>query len=112
MSPDEDELPRPKVHHKRVWASVEREAEAVIDDLFAEALRRAPTQQRDWVVLVDGEPHQLARIQAAATRSRVSVTIVMDCIHVLEYLWDAARRLAPGDSHPSEMWVQERAQKV
>ena len=112
MSPAEDELPRPKVHNKRVWASVERAAEAVIEDLFAEALRRDPAQQRDWVVLVDGEPHQLARIQAAAARHQVSVTIVMDFIHVLEYLWDAARSLSPSDAHTSEMWVQERAQKV
>jgi hypothetical protein len=112
MSPAEDELPRPKVHNKRVWASVEREAEAVIADLFEEALRRDPTQQRAWGVLVDGAPHQLARIQAAAARHRVSVTIVMDCIHGLEYLWDAARSLSPGDSPTSEMWVQERAQKV
>jgi len=42
----------------------------------------------------------------------VSVTIVMDFIHVLEYLWDAARSLSPDDAHASEMWVQERAQKV
>jgi hypothetical protein len=112
MSLDEDRLPRPKVHNKRVWASVERDAEAVIEDLFAEALRRDPTQQRDWVVLVDGAPHQLARIQAAAARHRVAVTIVMDFIHVLEYLWDAAHSLAPGDAQTSEMWVQARAQKV
>jgi hypothetical protein len=112
MSPDDDELPRPKVHNKRVWASVEREAEAVIEDLFAEALRRDPTRQRDWVILVDGAPYQLACIQAAAARHRVSVTIVMDFIHVLEYLWDAARSLSPGDAHTSERWVQERVQKV
>lgn len=112
MSPNADEQPRPTVHNKRVWASVAREAEAVIDDLFQEALRRDPTHQRAWVVLVDGEPRQLARIQAAASRYQVSVTIVMDFIHVLEYLWDAARGLEPGDSQTSEVWVQERALKV
>jgi hypothetical protein len=37
MSPEPETLPRPKVEHKRVWARVEREAEAVIDDLFHEA---------------------------------------------------------------------------
>jgi hypothetical protein len=112
MSPEPDEPPRPHIHHKRVWASVEREADAVIDDLFKEALRRDPAQQRAWVVLVDGEPHQLARIQAAAAHHQVSVTIVMDFIHVLEYLWDAARALAAGDAEAAEVWVQERALKV
>jgi hypothetical protein len=112
MSPNNDELPRPKVQNKRVWASVKREAEAVIEDLFAEALRRDPARQRAWVVLVDGAPYQLACIQAAAARQRVSVTIVMDFIHVLEYLWEAGRSLALGDAHMADGWVQERAQKI
>jgi hypothetical protein len=112
MSPGDDEPPRPTVHNKRVWASVAREAEAVIDDLFQEALRRDPTRHRAWVVLVDGEPHQLARIQAAASRHQVAVTIVMDFIHVLEYLWEAARGLYPSDAQTSEAWVQARALKV
>jgi hypothetical protein len=112
MNHEEEVLPRPKVRNKRVWASVARDAEAVIDDLFKEARRRDPTQQRPWVVLVDGEPHQLARIQAAATRHQVSVTIVMDFIHVLEYLWDAARALYPSDAETADAWVRERALKV
>jgi hypothetical protein len=112
ITADDDKAPRPRVHNKRVWASVEREAEAVIDDLFQEALRRDPTQHRPWVVLVDGEPHQLARMRAAARRYQVSVTMVMDCIHVLEYLWDAARALHPGDAETVEVWVQERAVQV
>jgi hypothetical protein len=112
MSPSDDEAPRPKVATKRVGASVEREAEAMIDDLFAEALQRDPTQQRPWVGLVDGEPHQLARGQAAAARYQVSGTIVMDFIHVLPYLWDAARRCSPRESQQAEEWVQERVLKV
>jgi hypothetical protein len=112
MSPEAEAVPRPKVHNKRVWASVKREAEAVIDDLFQEALRRDPAQHRAWVILVDGEPHQLARIHAAAARHQVSVTIVMDFMHVLEYLWEAAHSLAPDHAQTAETWVQERALKV
>jgi hypothetical protein len=113
MNPDHgDELPRPKVENKRVWASVDRDARKVIDELFDEALRRDLTRERQWVVLVDGDPHQLARIQASAACYQVSVTIVMDYIHVLEYLWDAARALYPGDSTAAEAWVQARALQV
>lgn len=112
MTPNDEATPRPTVHHKRVWASVERPAEAVIDALFDEAVRRDPNQDRQWVVLVDGEPYQLACIQAAAARHQVSVTIVMDFIHVLEYLWDAARSLHPRDTTGAEHWVQQQAQKV
>jgi hypothetical protein len=112
MNPDPEELPRPHVQNKRGWASGERDAKDVIDELFEEALRRDPQQDRQWVVVVDGEPHQLARIQAAARRHEVSVTIVVDFIHGLEYLWDAARGLYPGDAAAAEAWVQARALKV
>jgi hypothetical protein len=113
LNPDDDEERlRPKVVNKRVWASVERESQTVTDELFAEALRRDPTRERQWVVLVDGDRHQVARIQAAAARYQVSVTIVIDLIHVLEYLWDAARALAPGDATAAEVWVQTHALKV
>jgi hypothetical protein len=112
MSPPEETGPRPPVDHKRVWASVEHEAEVVMEDLVHEAFRRAPEQQRQWVVVVDGEPYQLARIHAAARRHQVAVTIVMDCIHVLEYLWSAARALHPGDAETADGWVQERALNV
>jgi hypothetical protein len=112
MSPEAEAVPRPKVQNKRVWASVERDAEDVIDELFEEALRREPQNDRQWVVLVDGEPPQLARIQAAARRHAVSVTIVIDFIHVLEYLWGAARGFYPGDAQATEAWVQARALKV
>lgn len=112
MTPDEEAPARPRVEHKRVWASVERQAEDVIDDLFEEALRRDPQQERQWVVLVDGDRHQLARIQVAARRHGVSVTMVIDFIHVLEYLWDAARGFYPDDAEAAEAWVQAHALKV
>ena len=77
MSPNQDDqAPRPQVANKRVWASVEREPQTVIDELFDEALRRDPDRQRQWVVLVDGDRHQFARLQAAAARCQVSVLVV------------------------------------
>jgi len=48
----------PRVHNKRVWASVVREPGVVIDELFAEAHERDPQQQRPWSVLVDGHDDQ------------------------------------------------------
>lgn len=111
-SPAEKEPPRPKVENKRVWASVERDAQNFIDELFDEALRRDPQQQRQWVVLIDGDRHQLARIQAAAARHQVTVTIIMDFIHVLEYLWDAARALHAGDAKAVAAWVHRQALKI
>jgi hypothetical protein len=82
---------RPRPTDKRVWASVEKTARSVIRDAFEEALRRDPHKTRRWVVLVDGEPKQLRAVKAEARRAGVKVTILADIVHVIEYVWDAAR---------------------
>ena len=47
-----------------------------------------PGHQRTWVALVDGNNHQIDRITKEARKRKRKVTIVVDLIHVLEYLWD------------------------
>ncbi len=75
--------------NKRVWASIENSAEFVIEDAFKEALQRDPKQSREWVVLIDGHPHQLKLIETVMASLNVKATIIMDFIHILEYLWKA-----------------------
>jgi hypothetical protein len=103
---------RPRPINKRVWASVEHSAQQVIDDGFAEALRRDPDRRRRWVVLVDGSLDQLRRIKRAARAAGVAITITLDLIHVLEYLWRAAHAFYPGDTPKAkaeaEAWVECR----
>jgi hypothetical protein len=84
----------------------------VIGQAFAEAARRDPQHQREWVVLVDGEEHQLERVKTAAKREGVEVTIVLDFIHVLEYIWKAAFCFCPSGSKEAEDWVMERALRL
>jgi hypothetical protein len=99
---------RPKPSGKRVWASVERSAEKVIEEAFEEANRRDPERKRRWIVLVDGQEGQLSLIEAVAARMGVQITIVLDIIHVLEYLWRAAYCFHPDGSPEAEQWVQKR----
>ncbi len=99
---------RPRPTDKRVWASVEKNSRAVIREAFAEARRRDPEQRRRWVVLVDGEPTQLRAIKAEAKRASVKITILVDIIHVLEYLWAAARALFGASNVEAEKWVGNR----
>jgi len=98
--------------NKRVWASVEREAESVIEEAFQEALSRDPDQQRRWVVLIDGLPHQIKLINRVMKRLKVKATIVMDFIHVLEYLWKAAWCFFNKGDEAVEKWIAERALKI
>ena len=104
----EEHADRPRPTQKRVWASVEHTPQHVIDDAFAEALRRDPERRRRWVVLVDGQRDQLRRIQRAARTMGVEITVVLDIVHVLEYLWRAAYAFAPEGSDEAESWVECR----
>jgi hypothetical protein len=51
---------------------------------------RGASRARPWTALVDGNNQQIMQICAQARRRKVTVTIVIDFIHVLEYLWKAA----------------------
>ena len=99
---------RPVPHDKRVWASVEKQPRKVIRAAFDEALGRDPERRRRWVVLVDGEPKQLAAVKAEARRAGVKITILVDVVHVLEYLWKAARALFGESTPEAERWVRDR----
>lgn len=105
---DDVDTKRPRPTDKRVWASVEKSPRAVIREAFAEALRRDPDKQRRWVVLVDGEPKQLRAVKAEARRAAVKVTILVDIVHVLEYIWGAARALFGESNAKAESWVGDR----
>jgi len=99
---------RPRPVNKRVWASVEHTPQRVIDDAFDEALRRDPVRRRRWVVLVDGQRDQIRRVQRAARRMGVEITVVLDIVHVLEYLWRAAYAFHPDGTEAAETWVECR----
>jgi len=105
---ERDTTKRPRSHDKRVWASVEKHPRKVIRAMFDEAQKRDPEHGRRWVVLVDGEPKQLAAVKAEARRAAVKVTILVDVVHVLEYLWKAARALFGKSTPEAEGWVGNR----
>lgn len=113
---NEEEQPgksaRPRPANKRVFASVAKDPQEVISEMFAEANRRDPEHRRQWVVVVDGAKHQLNLIKSEAGRRKVAVTIVLDLIHVLEYLWDAAHAFFPVGSTAAEDWVSEKALEI
>jgi len=60
---------------------------ATISALFDQAERRDPGHARPWIALVDGDVHQIEVIRAQAGARGVTITILIDFIHVLEYLW-------------------------
>ncbi len=112
--PGQPRTTKPGPHARRKWltASITDDIPAVIAAAFDEAQRRDPDHRRPWVALVDGNTTQTDAITAEATRRRVNVTIVLDFIHVLEYLWKAAWSFFyPGDPD-AEAWVADQATKI
>jgi hypothetical protein len=104
--------PRPRPVNKRVWASIERDPADVISDAFREALDRDERMERSWVVLVDGNPEQIKLVRAEARRVGVRPTLVLDVVHVLEYLWKAAWCLYETAEPEAETWVTERLRRL
>lgn len=103
---------RPRARRKRVWASLVKEPREVIAEVFAEAEQRDPAHDRRWVALVDGNATQIREIRQAAKRAGVEVTLVLDFIHVTEYLWAAAWDLFEEGDRAAETWVRERQRHV
>lgn len=103
-------LPAPQ--NKRVWATVVAAQRLAVATMFDEATRRDPDHRRRWVVLVDGATGQRDAILAEAARRGVRVTLVMDLLHVVHYLWLAGNALHPKDAAGAEQWVRTYIEKV
>ena len=108
----DDKAEAPTAENKWLTASVVEDTATVIASVFDEAERRDPHHQRTWVALVDGNNHQISRLEAEAAARGVKLTILIDVVHVLEYLWSAAWSFfAEGDA-AAESWVGDKALSV
>jgi hypothetical protein len=104
--------PTPKPVGKKLWASLEKPMKTVIEMGFAEGLRRDPEHQAEWVVLVDGDHTQIDYIEKAANASGVTVDIIVDIVHVLEYLWKAAKALFDPEDPKAAQWVGDTIEQL
>jgi len=104
--------PGPKARGKWLAGSVRRDPAEVIAAASGEAEARDPGHLRTWVVLVDGAEHQLNLIRAEAARRGVTIHIVVDIIHVLEYVWGATWSFREAGDPAAEDWVAVKALAV
>ncbi len=113
LAPTKDKTQKPP-RAKRKWltASVVEDAATVVSDIFDEAERRDGGHERVWVALVDGNNHQIDRIRTEARRRKVKVTIIVDLVHVMEYLWDSAWCFFKEGDPAAERWVHDKTLAV
>jgi hypothetical protein len=106
----------PKAAGKWLSASITDDIATVIKAGFDEATRRDRTHARDWVALVDGNCTQIDAITAEAAARGVTVTILIDWLHVSGYLWDAAKAFFHTDTTAgmdlARIWVHERSRMI
>ncbi len=103
----------PHATSKWVMASVVENAAVVIGRIFDEAERRDPEHRATWLALVDGNRDQIRSIRNEAKRRGVRLTLLIDLIHVLEYIWRAAWCFFDPDSpKAAEDWVLEKGLAV
>jgi hypothetical protein len=108
----DDTTPAPEAANKWVTASVVEDAAVVIATVFDEAERRDRNHQRQWVALVDGNTHQIDRINAEAAARDVTVPILIDFLHVVEYVWGAARSLFADGDPAAGKWAHDTADEI
>ena len=103
---------RPRPVAKRVWASLEHEPAEVIAEAMLEAERHDPQRVKRWVVLFDGVETQLDLVEAGAAAYGVDVTVILDIIHVVEYVWKAAHVFHREGSPDAAHWAWTRVQSI
>ena len=104
--------PGPVARDKWLTASVERGISEVIGFVFDEADRRDPKHRRPWIALVDGNKQQIDCIKAQAQQRGLEVDILIDFVHVIEYLWTAAWCFFPEGDKAAESWVGTHALSI
>jgi hypothetical protein len=103
--PGRDGKERPRAENRWYTCDITAGRDVTIGKVFDEADRRDPGHARTWIALVDGDVHQLGLIQAQAAARGITLTILIDFIHVLEYLWKAAWCFHAPRDPAMEDWV-------
>ena len=103
-----------KAYNVRRMASIARPRGDVFDAIEQEALARDPHGERPLAILMDGE-HALEREATKRFKAWPVRFLILDLLHVLGYLWSAARALCvEGDKHHTarQAFVFERLMKI
>jgi hypothetical protein len=98
---------RPRPIRKEVRATLDGK-EAALGRLAARAAQRTHAAIQHRVALTDGA----AALQQQMTTQLPGFTLVLDIIHVTEYLWDAANAVL-GERHPGRTaWVRRHLERI
>jgi hypothetical protein len=95
----------PRAQNRWYACDITAGRDVTIGKIFDEADRRDPGHRRTWIALADGDVYQLGLIQAQAAARGITLIILVDFIHVLEYLWKTAWCFHAPRDPAMEDWV-------
>src|SRR6185437_2181659 len=104
-----DKPPAPRAVNRWYVTDITSGRDVTIARIFDQAERRDPGHRRTWIALVDGDNSQIGQIRAQAAKRGITITILIDFIHVLEYLWKAAWCFHAPRDPAMEDWVTAQA---
>jgi len=104
-------IPVPRACNIRRIASLEKPKEEVVGVIMEEALKRNPGNIRPTVVLLDGSLY-LKKIVDKVMKGHVPYTMVLDIIHVIEYLYIATHVFHKENTKDAKAFVYKLLLKV
>ena len=114
MDPDapKGNNPRPRPEGRRLWASVKQSKDEVIEEVAQEMQRRDPASKKAAVCVMDGQRALKIRTTKYLLEVFPALIMIVDIIHVMEYLWDAAYAFHEPESEAARRWVRERLLRI
>jgi hypothetical protein len=93
---------RPQPTGKQVWGTLKGK-QAAFEHLVQQVSKRDTEPFSKRIALTDGS----CALQVKVEQHLPAFTLILDIIHVTEYLWEAANTLL-GETHPDrELWVED-----
>jgi len=105
---DKEAKKRPRIENRRLWASVRKTKDEVFEEVREEMLLRDPNAEKKAVCVMDGERALKRRAIKYLQDVFPNLVIILDIMHVLDYLWDAGHALCGDDQEATRPWVRER----
>jgi hypothetical protein len=99
---------RSKPEQKRVWASLQKTKDNIIQEIGKEMDVRDPQRCKKHVVVTDGE----RALQIRVLKHIPGILLILDLLHVLEKLWTVAHIFHAEGSVEAQGWVHDRALRI
>lgn len=74
--------------------------------------RRRTSLSQEIVCVMDGAPTLWNKLKGLMKTLSVTIVCILDLLHVMDYLWDAARCVCGSDDEAAESFVTERLRRI